>query len=171
MILAAAGVALAEQIPQVEPSKPMDIQRMSGRWYEVARVPNMAEKDCPFAMTDWDPQPGGKFKVTQSCMKTEGGEVTRTIRSSADPLDPVLNAKWRMNYFGGLIRRDYWILDRAADDQWLIMGMPGKHFVWVFARRPNQAQAERAQVVQKISAMGYDASRLVFPVLLAERGN
>jgi apolipoprotein D and lipocalin family protein len=153
------------------PKKPVDMQRLAGRWYEVARVPNIAESDCPFASTDWDPQANGKFKVTQICSKTLDGAPGRVIHATADPLDASGNTKWRMNYFGGLIRRDYWVLDYAPDDSWVIMGMPGpKRYVWILARQPVQPQAAREQVVQKIVALGYDASRLVFPVQLASEG-
>jgi apolipoprotein D and lipocalin family protein len=169
--LALATAALADpQIDPPAPKKPVDMQHLAGRWYEVARVPNLAESECAFAATDWDPQPGGKFKVTQICSKTQGGPG-RTIHATADPLDAAGNTKWRMNYFGGLIRRDYWVLDYAPDDSWVIMGMPGaKRYVWILARQPTQSQALREQVVQKIVALGYDASRLVFPVQLASEG-
>ncbi|GEM_PF-173146 len=166
--LIAAATALAEPaMPQ--PAKPVDMQRLAGRWFEVARVPNMAERDCPVAMADWEPQPGGKFKVTQTCMKSVGGPPGRVIHAVADPLDPGANTKWRMNYFGGLIRRDYWVLDFAPDNSWVVLGMSGgKRFVWVLTRQPVVPQAQREQFVQKIAALGYDASRVVFPVVLAE---
>jgi apolipoprotein D and lipocalin family protein len=172
LALAAGAVAWADPVDPPAPQKPVDMQRLAGRWYEVARVPNLAESECTFAAADWDPQPNGKFKVTQTCAKTPGGAPGRTIRATADPLDPTGNTKWRMNYFGGLIRRDYWVLDYAPDDSWVILGMPGpKHYVWVLARQPFQPQAQREQFVQKIAALGYDASRLVFPVVVASRGN
>ncbi|HUO22035.1 MAG TPA: lipocalin family protein [Caulobacteraceae bacterium] len=171
LIATSAPAAWADPTDPPNPQKPVDMQRLAGRWYEVARVPNLAESDCPFATTDWDPQPNGKFKVTQVCSKSASGPPGRTIHATADPLDPSSNTKWRMNYFGGLIRRDYWVLDYAPDDSWVILGMPGpKHYVWILARQPVQPQAQREQVVQKIAALGYDASRLVFPVMLASRG-
>jgi apolipoprotein D and lipocalin family protein len=161
-----------EGAPQLaQPLPRLDYQRLAGRWYEVARVPNKAEDDCPVATTDWQPLPGGKYRVTQTCSKAMDGPPGRVIHATADPLEPATNAKWRMNYFGGLIRRDYWVVDRAPDDQWLILAMPGKRFVWVLARQPFTPQVQREQFVQKIAALGYDASRLVFPVTLAERGD
>jgi apolipoprotein D and lipocalin family protein len=170
--LSLSAPAWADPADPPAPQKPVDMQRLAGRWYEVARVPNVAESDCPFATADWDRQAGGKFKVTQLCSKTPGGPPSRTIHATADSLDPVGNTKWRMNYFGGLIHRDYWVLDYASDGSWVVLGMPGpKHYVWVLARQAVQPQAVREQFVQKIAAMGYDASRLVFPVVVASRGN
>jgi apolipoprotein D and lipocalin family protein len=132
-----------------------------GRWYEIARVPNLAETSCPFAASDWQPQPNGRFQVTQSCSRTEGGPITRTIKGTAEPLDPASHAKWRMSYFGGLIHREYWFMDHAADDEWLILAMPGKPYVWILSRRPQLPEAARQQALQRIAAMGYDVKRLV----------
>ena len=167
---AVAGPAPAQPQPNIQPSRPVDMQRLAGRWFEIARVPDAAESDCPFATTDWQPLPGGKFRVTQTCSKGPDAPPGRVIHATADPLDPVGNTKWRMNYFGGLIRRDYWVLDYASDGAWIILGMPGKHYVWVLCRAPNTPQALREQFVQKIVALGYEGGRLVFPVQLAERG-
>jgi apolipoprotein D and lipocalin family protein len=173
--LGVAFVALAAQAaPQPvtpEPARPVDMARLAGRWYEVARVPNLAESGCPFAATDWQPLPGGKFRVTQICSKGPDAPPGRVVRATADPLDPAGNTKWRMNYFGGLIRRDYWVLDYAPGGEWIILGMPGKHYVWVLSREAITPQAQREQFIQRIVAMGYDAGRLVFPVQVAERGD
>lgn len=166
--LTAAALAAPPQVPQ--PSRPVALQQLAGRWYEVARVPNMAENGCPFAVTDWAPLPDGKFRVTQTCSKGPGAPPGRVVRATADPLDPIANTKWRMNYFGGFIRRDYWVLDYAADGDWIILGMPGKHYVWVLCREASTPQAQREAYVQRVVALGYDAGRLVFPVELAERG-
>ena len=172
--LGLAAVAFAGPASQAvavqQPSRPVDLQRLAGRWYEIARVPNAAENGCPFATTDWAPLPNGKFRVTQTCSQGPDAPPGRVIHATADPLDPVGNTKWRMNYFGGLIRRDYWVLDYAPDGAWIILGMPGKHYVWVLCRAPNAPQALREQFVQKIVALGYEGARLVFPVQVAERG-
>jgi apolipoprotein D and lipocalin family protein len=162
--------ARAAQPETPQPSRPVDMQRLAGRWYEVARVPNLAESSCPFAATHWDPMPGGKFRVTQTCSAGPGAPPGRVIHATADPLDPAGNTKWRMNYFGGLIRRDYWVLDYAPDGAWIILAMPGKHYVWVLCRDPQTPQARREEFIQRIVALGYDAGRLVFPVQLAARG-
>lgn len=168
--VAFAGAAPSSPPVAPSPGRPLDIQRLAGRWYEIARVPNAAENDCPFATTDWAPLPNGKFRVTQTCSKGPDAPPGRVIRATADPLDPGGNTKWRMNYFAGLIRRDYWVLDYAPDGSWIILGMPGKHYVWVLCRSPDTPQALREQFVQKIVALGYEGARLVFPVQVAERG-
>ena len=146
-----------------EPVKTVDIQRLQGRWYEIARIPNRFEKDCGFATTDWVPQSGGRFLVTQTCKKTEVDRDGHVTRATADPLDPAGNAKWRMNYFGGLIRRDYWLVDHAADGSWVLMGMPRRPSLWLFGRQQSLTPVQREQALQRARALGYDPALLVFP--------
>ncbi len=146
-----------------EPAKPVEVQRLMGHWFEVARMPNNAEKDCAFSTSDWTPQSGGRFLVTQTCRKAGNEKSARVIRATADPLDPVGNAKWRMNYFGGLIRRDYWVIDHSVDSGWVILGMPNKPYLWILSRQSTATPAVRDQVLQRVRALGYDPGRLIFP--------
>jgi apolipoprotein D and lipocalin family protein len=172
MFIAAAFVAglVAPALADTpQPAKPVEPQLMTGLWYEIARVPNQAENDCAFATMDWQPQSSGKFLVTQTCRPAAGAPSSRVIRATADPLDPGANSKWRMSYFAGLIHRDYWVMDHGADNDWVILGMPGKTYVWVLTRQPTAPGPMRAEFLQRIGALGYDTSRLVFPLTLAGR--
>jgi apolipoprotein D and lipocalin family protein len=148
---------------------PVDTRQLEGRWYEVGRVPNKFESDCEFATSDWQALSGGKFSVVQTCRRGLDGPG-RVIRATAQPVDPGSAAKWRMTYFGGLVHREYWVLDHAPDNSWLILGMPGGHYVWVLARRPEAPPNLREHCMRKIAQAGYDASRLVFPNMAAEGG-
>jgi apolipoprotein D and lipocalin family protein len=100
--------------------------------------------------------------VLQTC-KHDAEGPPREIRATAQPVDPGSAAKWRMSYFGGLVHREYWVLDHAQDNSWLILGMPGGRYVWVLGRRPEAPAGLREHALRKVAAFGYDASRLVFP--------
>ena len=164
--LAQSAVAATTQ-PSFIP--PVDTRLLEGRWYEVGRVPNRFESDCELATSDWQALSGGRFSVVQTCKHGLDGPG-RVIRATAQPVDPNSAAKWKMTYFGGLVRREYWVLDHAPDNSWLILGMPGGRYVWVLARRPEAPASLREHCMRKIAAAGYDASRLVFPVLVAQGG-
>src|SRR4051812_15983470 len=140
------GAAAVADTPQ--PAKTVELSRLAGHWYEIARVPNLLENNCAFATSDWQPQAGGKFLVTQTCAAAENAPNKRVIKGTADPLDPAGNTKWRMSYFGGLVHRDYWVIDHATDDDWVILGMPGKKYLWVLSRRPNMPEPVREQMMQ-----------------------
>ena len=167
LVLGRAGPALAaDEGPSPQPARPVEMSHLVGRWYEIARVPNLAENNCPFATSDWQPQTGGRFQVTTTCSRAENAPATRIIKGTAEPLDPAGHAKWRMSYFGGLIHREYWFVDHAPDDDWVILAMPGKPYVWILSRQAELPTATRDMVVQRVASLGYDVKRLVFPLAL-----
>ena len=68
-----------------------------------------------------------------------------------------------MSFFGGLVHQDYWILDHADDNSWLVMGTPGGNFVWLLSRRPALPPAELAAALGHVGALGYSTARLIYP--------
>jgi apolipoprotein D and lipocalin family protein len=77
-------------------------------------------------------------------------------------MDPGTNAKLRVRYVGGLITWDYWVLDHAEDYSWFISADPTFDKLWIYTREVPDA-AERAALVARAAALGYDVSRLEFP--------
>jgi apolipoprotein D and lipocalin family protein len=69
----------------------------------------------------------------------------------------------RLSFFGGMVRQEYWILDRADDGSWAIMATPGGNYVWLLSRRPALDGATRARLLGRIAQLGYNTGRLQFP--------
>src|SRR5687767_6393046 len=68
--LAAAAVVILSGSPAAagEPLPRIDIGKMMGRWYEVARAPNSIQKGCQAGASEWTPR-GDGFAVLQTCRK------------------------------------------------------------------------------------------------------
>jgi apolipoprotein D and lipocalin family protein len=156
-MIAVAGVASAEA-PQ--PKKAIEIDRFLGRWHEIARTPNMNQRGCKAGTADWGRSAGGGLTVVQRCTKA-GGE-TKTWSGSATIVDASTNAKLRLSLLKGLIKQEYWVLDRADDYSWAIAGTPGGNFVWILSRKASLSVAERNAVVARVKALGYDTGKLEF---------
>ena len=58
--------------------------------------------------------------------------------------------------------KDYWVLDRADDYAWAIVGTPEGKYLWLFARQPHIPAAEKAAVIERARALGYDPSKLIY---------
>jgi apolipoprotein D and lipocalin family protein len=68
-----------------------------------------------------------------------------------------------MSFMAGMIHQEYWIIDHASDNSWIIMGTPGGNYVWLFSRRPALPAASLAAAVARAGALGYSPSHLVYP--------
>ncbi|MFN3583543.1 lipocalin family protein [Phenylobacterium sp.] len=158
LILAAAAAALFVAAPaSAEPEK-IELTKMMGRWYEVARVPNKLQDGCEAGASDWTPREGG-FAVVQRCWKDDGGQTTWKAKATADPS----NTRIKMSFFGGLVSQDYRVLEHRIDQGWLILGTANGKYVWLMSQKPTLPAAIKAQAVARMKQLGFDPARLEFP--------
>lgn len=168
-VLATATAAVAGA-PQ--PTKPVAASFYSGRWYEIARIPNAGQRDCQAPQSRFTPLGGkgdvafiastGEFAVDQVCRKGSASGPARTFATKGRILPGSRNAKFEMSFLGGVRKQEYWVLDSAPDGSWAIMATPGGNYVWLLARKAVLPTAVRDQIVARARALGY-RQKLEFP--------
>lgn len=161
-LLAAAPAPAAEAVSLTPPSQRIEIGHMTGRWYEVARLPNKTQRGCQGGTSDWVKAPEG-FSVVQTCHKGSLAAPPTEWKAQARVIDPKTNARFKMSFFGGLVSQEYWVLDNRSDQGWLILGTPGGRFLWLMSQRPNLAAPAKAQAIARIKQLGFDVAALEFP--------
>ena len=162
-LIALAAPSLASAAAP-EPRKPFDMGRMAGRWYEIARLPNAVNRGCEGSTTDWIAAGAGRFRFTAICRKGAPDGPARSMSGTVRITDPSTHAKVRMSLFGGLVSSDYWLIDHADDYGWLIMGTPNGQVMSIMSAQPALTPSVRTQVLTLAKSLGYDTSRLVFPI-------
>ena len=161
--VAAAGAAPSAPPAAASPGRGLDIQHLAGRWYEIARLPNKTQRGCQAGASDWSRAAEG-FSVVQSCHRGAPDGPLAEWKAKARVADPVTNAKFKMSFFGGLLTQEYWVLDRREADGWLILSTHDGHYLWLMSQKPTLPAAVRAQVVTRIRQLGFDPSRLEWPL-------
>lgn len=160
--------ASAAQAAAPQPRQAFDQRHMKGRWYEIARSPNKVNEGCQAGTTDWTPKGDGSYRIAAACHKGSPTARPRVISGDVEILNPGQNNRVKMKIFGGLISREYWIFDHAHDYGWLIMGTPKGDFISIEATRPFLPPAVKAEALARARALGYDTSKLVFPIHLGQ---
>lgn len=166
---AAAGLILAGPMAasaQPEPAQRIELTKMMGRWYEVARLPNQLQNGCQAGASDWTPQ-GAGFAVVQSCHKGAPNGPLAIWKAKATVADPATNAKFKMSFFGGVVSQEYWVLEHHPDQGWLVLSTANGRYLWLMSQKPTLPAAIRAQALAHIKQMGFDVGRLEFPQPLA----
>lgn len=159
ILLAAAGPASAQ-------SRTVDMDRFDGRWFEITRSPNDAQKDCRRAQIDFNPQGRpNRYSIVVTCTRRTDGGV-ETLRANARVTDPGTNARFRFTLtgllgVGGLAGQNYWVQDHAPDYSWAILALPNKSDWWVWHRSQSPSEAERARLVARARALGLDTANVV----------
>jgi apolipoprotein D and lipocalin family protein len=167
---AAALIACAGSVA-AEPQKPgapvravahVELTSIAGRWYEVARSPNSIEHGCHAGGLEWIRTSEG-FSVIQSCHKGNPDGPLAEWKAKARVLDPS-NAKFKMSFFGGLVSKEYWVLDQRPEQGWLILATHDGEYLWLMSNKPVLPAAFRVEAVQRIRQLGFDPGHLEFPL-------
>lgn len=146
------------KVPQ--PSKPVDLNKYLGKWYEIARYENSFEKNCEAVTAEYSLRDDGLINVINSCHK---GAVTGPLKLANGKAKIVAgsnDAKLKVSFFGPFFFGDYWVLDHANDYSWSIVGEPSGNYLWVLAREPHLKDKVNADINSKIRHMGYDLNLL-----------
>lgn len=156
----AAPSALAA--PQATPVK-IEPGQMTGRWYEVARTPNQLQKGCQAGTSDWT-RIGEGFAVVQACHKGAPNGPVSEWKARARSLDPATNSVFKMSFFGGLVSKEYRVLDNRPTEGWLILATDDGHYLWLMSQKPTLPTPIRAEAIARIKQLGFDVGRLEFPL-------
>ena len=160
LIALASAWPLAATASASQPAKSVSISLYSGRWYEIARTPNLRERGCKVATSEFSGMSNGAFMVTETCRHAFGPPRVSTVKAAMVPGSN--NAKFRMSVLGGLAHPEFWILDTAPAGEWAIMATSGGHYVWLLSRQFGMSAAERARALARVAALGYATAKLEF---------
>ena len=158
-----AAAAGATAVTTTAVTSRIELTQMMGRWYEVARLPNSLQRGCQAGTSDWTRSAEG-FAVVQACHKGSPEGPISQWKAKARVADPATNAVFKMSFFGGLVSREYRVLDHHPAEGWLILSTDDGHYMWLMSQKPTLPTAVRAQALAKVKALGFDVGRLEFPL-------
>jgi apolipoprotein D and lipocalin family protein len=142
-------------VPQ--PNKPVDLQKYLGRWYEIARYEQRFQQGCDGVTADYSLRADGSIDVVNRCRNPDG--KASEARGRAKVVDGKTNAKLKVSFFGPFYG-NYWVLDRADDYSWAIVGESSGRYLWLLAREPTPNKVELERLIERASTLGYDTSML-----------
>lgn len=130
-----------------------------GLWHEAARLPNRFERNCADATAEYALREDGLISVRNTCIREDGS--TRVAEGRARRVGEGEEGKLEVSFFGPFWG-DYWVLERANDYSWSIVGEPDGKYLWVLTRAENIDAQERAIFAARVRALGYDPDDLIW---------
>jgi apolipoprotein D and lipocalin family protein len=147
---------------------PIDLERYSGKWYELARMPTRFQDQRTVSTAEYALRPDGAVEVRNTAWL--GDEVDARIVGSATPARGAEQSNDRLRVrFGGVLRfipvpreGNYWIIDRAEDYSTALVGTPDRRFLWVLARDKDAwGSAPIERMVDRARELGFDTDQLL----------
>ncbi|WP_339873079.1 lipocalin family protein [uncultured Brevundimonas sp.] len=166
--LALAACATLERGPVGNPAVPqpartVDLNRYAGLWYEIGRYENGFERDCEGVTALYTVRDDGLIGVRNSCRQGDVAGEETIVEGRARVVADSGGAKLRVSFFGPFFLGNYWVLDRAEDYSWSIVGEPSGRYLWLLSRTPQPSAQVRETILNRTRVLGYDVS-LVRPV-------
>jgi len=137
----------------------VDLNRYLGTWYEIATIPARFQRNCVAVTATYSLRPDGKIAVLNQCRKYTLDGKPKSARGKAWVVDRTTNAKLKVQFFWPF-SGDYWIIELDGEYRWVVVGHPGRNYLWILCRAPQMDQTLYQQLLEKIAAKGYDLNRI-----------
>lgn len=137
----------------------VDIQRYSGKWYEIASFPMSFQKDCYCVTAEYSLSDKGYVKVYNSCRKGSVQGKVKSIEGKAFIVDGTNNAKLKVQFFWPF-KSPYWIIDLDPDYKWAVVSGPSRKYLWILSRTPDMDKTAYKSITDRLEKNGFDLSRL-----------
>lgn len=144
-------------VPQ--PRKAVDLGRYVGTWYEQGRYEASFQKGCEGVTAQYTAKPDGTVAVVNSCRQGSPTGPLRSADATARIVEGSNGAKLKVSFFRPF-EGDYWVLDRADDYGWAIVGEPSGRYLWLLTRERRISPRQYGSLVARARTLGYDTTLL-----------
>lgn len=156
-VLAVITLGACSNHPPLATVAAVDLERYSGDWYEIARLPNRFQTDCAGDVMARYSAAGDDIAVLNRCRQASGeimsAEGTAKIVANSG------NARLRVSFFWPFYG-DYYVLALDPNYQWALVGAPNRDYLWMLSRTPKLPEATFNELVQKAKSLGFNAEAL-----------
>ncbi len=164
--LCGCGSLLEAVMPQLDTVSNVDVNRYTGKWYEIARYPNWFQSACASSTADYTANADGTIAIFNSCLDA-GGNVNSTIQGTARVVDPTTNAKLKVTFPGIPFPADYWIIQLGDNYEYAVVGEPARSNLFILSRTPTLGQDTLDAILARLTDQGYDPARLIYDTPVA----
>jgi len=106
--------------PEVAPA--VDLQRFTGKWYEIAKLPRTTEAHCTGTVATYQRRSDGDLEMTSQCRLDTLDGPSKSVTAIAKIPDPAVPAKLALAVGG--FYGDYWILEVGTNYEYAVIGQP-----------------------------------------------
>jgi len=98
----------------------IDLQKYTGKWFEIASYPTSFQKDCNCVTAEYTLTGKDYLKVRNSCRKGSVNGKVKSISGKVFAVKGTNNVKLKVRFFWPF-RADYWIIHKADDYSWAVV--------------------------------------------------
>jgi apolipoprotein D and lipocalin family protein len=137
----------------------VNLEKYTGLWYEIAKIPNRFQKNCKSSTTAlYSLMDDGSIKVVNSC-REEDGKINSS-EGVARVVDNITNSKLEVSFvsiFGiHLFWGDYWIIGLDDEYSYAVIGTPERKYGWILSRTKKLPEEKLTAAFEILKKNGYN---------------
>ena len=158
--LAGLLVACQSTHPAMNVVESVDLERYTGKWYEIASFPQFFQRGCVASSATYSLREDGRLDVLNECRDESFDGKLRQAEGVAWVVDPSEStAKLKVRFFWPF-SGDYWVIALDPDYQYSVIGHPSREYLWILSRTPTMQPDRYERVLEQIESHGYTLDRL-----------
>jgi len=162
-----AGIIKGQEPSELIVVNRVDLQKYTGLWYEIAKIPNFFQKKCAKnTKAEYTIRSDGKISVVNSCTESDG--TKNTAEGVARVVDTSSNAKLEVSFVKvlgiNLFWGDYWIIGLGDNYEYALVGSPSRKYGWILSRTPKLSKEKLDQINNILKIKGYDPAKFEFTI-------
>jgi apolipoprotein D and lipocalin family protein len=138
----------------------VDLDKYSGKWFEIARLPNSFERKLKCITATYTLRKDGKITVlNKGHYLTDPGKINTAtgVAWVPDKNDP---AKLKVQFFWPF-SGNYWIIYLDKDYKHALVGDPSYKYLWILAREKKLDENIYQMLLKKAIENGFDIKPLI----------
>jgi len=151
-----------------DPIESVDLNKYKGKWYEIAKLPFVFEKDCKNVTANYDLTSDGKIKVVNSCQNIYSNKIkeSKGIGKPSKDVQIIKSAilspaKLDVTFFWPFTGK-YWIFDLDKENyKYSLVGTPNKKNLWILSRDKYISPEIYKNLVEKAKTLGFPVENLI----------
>ncbi|MCA9400393.1 MAG: lipocalin family protein [Candidatus Omnitrophica bacterium] len=152
-------VGCASSLPRLETVERVNLERFMGEWYVIAHIPVFIEKNAFNAVEEYELLDDGSIDTFFTFNEGSFDGPVKRYNPRGFVVDQVNHSTWKMQFIWPF-KAEYLITHLNQDYTQTVIGRNKRDYVWIMARTPTISQADYQQIVDELSAQGYDISKL-----------
>lgn len=137
----------------------VDIDKYSGKWYEIASYPQVFQKGCHCTSAEYTLSDKGFVIVENRCNKGSVDGEQAYIKGKAFVKKNSGNAKLSVRFFWPFSGK-YWIIDLATDYSYAVVSHPSRKYLWILSRTSKMDNEVYDQILNRLKEKGFDLAKL-----------
>jgi apolipoprotein D and lipocalin family protein len=165
-MLAAPLAMFASAAAALVPVPQFDLQRYTGRWYEIAAIPGFLQSRCTRdTQVEYSAAENGALASHTRCVTGDGSEERNEGRVRVlDPSVPAALKVTGVNFLGIWwypFGRESIVLGVGPDYAWVVLGHPSLRYGRIIAREPSLPSDTLKTIAAMLTQQEFDTCRFV----------